>query len=144
MCITVSDGNVSSVTLENVCQSSQPGEKSLMPFSWNEMKWRIIIACHECNICNCREKPEKKFRTSTGFDPMTFFPNKRQTWPTKPYYVYQCMSFTNKLYYVELTYMYLLSVNINWWLVQGNLSCQWSLSAPGPVAHELSWVIQQP
>ena len=34
---------------------------------WNE---EIIVAV-KCNLCNCVKKPEKKFRTSTGFEPMT-------------------------------------------------------------------------
>ena len=37
-----------------------------------EMKWKWRNDRRsECNLCNCVKKPEKKFRTSTGFEPVT-------------------------------------------------------------------------
>ena len=37
-----------------------------------EMKWKWRNDRRsECNLCNCVKKPEKKFRTSIGFEPVT-------------------------------------------------------------------------
>ena len=37
-----------------------------------EMKWKWSNDRHsERKLCNCVKKPEKKFRTSTGFEPVT-------------------------------------------------------------------------
>ena len=52
----------------------------------NEMKWRNDHRSCGRNLCNCVKKPEKKFRTSTGLEPVTSrLPVRCSTnWAMKP------------------------------------------------------------
>ena len=50
-----------------------------------EIKWTYVLHIYKRNLCNCVKKPEK-FRTSTGFEPVTsrYWSDALTNWAMKP------------------------------------------------------------
>ena len=109
-----------------------------------EIKWSYDLRSYERNFCNCVEKPEK-FRTSTGFEPVTsrFRCDALTNWAMKPIAnckncVHNCEDHSFTWFHIRSSYMihFIYHFIRRWFIPHGNIrthssQCQWLHSSVG-------------